>query len=214
MERDLRPHASERREADLDDAELAQRRHVRAKADRMGGRLNDLALDLSTTPTVARSGLPQILLTEVDRLRRAFAFDPPDLDAAERAIDRLDLFAEALTGAYDAVRVSDPDEARAYVLTTLLSVPDARVAELLTARTRHRWRRRAPAPADHGARAILVAQLLLFLRLGGTPEVAVRWFSTRNPALDGRTPLALLDEDLAVVRPRLTEVMIADISAR
>lgn len=211
MEHDRRPQASERREADLDDAELAQRQHVRAKAERMRGRLNDMALDLSLMPTVAKSGLPQILLTEVDRMHQ---LDPPDLDAVELAMDRIDLFSEAMGSSFDTVRVEDPDEARAYVQTSLLNTPDATVAELLTG-VRRGWRRRpSPGPADHDARAVLVAQLLLFLRLGGTPEVAVRWFSTRNPALDGRTPLMLLDGDLAVVAARLTEVVVADVSAR
>lgn len=157
MQHDRRPDASERREADLDDAELAQRRRVRAKAERMGGRLNDIALDLSLIPAVAKSGLPQILLAEVDRMHMAFTLDPPDLDAVELAMDRIDLFAEAMNSSFSAVRVEDPGEARAYVQTSLLRIREPKVAELLTGVRRGRLRSRSPVPVDLDARAVLVA---------------------------------------------------------
>lgn len=100
--------------------------------------------------------------------------------------------------------LDEPRAAADYVLRTLASVPAADLARLLgvSAKTVGAWRAGRPVTRNT-ERVVLVAHVITYLRSSLTAAGLVQWFAAPRHQLDGRTPLDLLDGDLAPAREAL-----------
>lgn len=100
--------------------------------------------------------------------------------------------------------LDDPQAAAAYVLRTLATVPAADLGRLLgvSAKTIGAWRAGSRVTRNTD-RVVLVAHVITYLRASLTPAGLVQWFGAPRHQLDGRTPLDVLDGDLAPAREAL-----------
>lgn len=94
--------------------------------------------------------------------------------------------------------LDDPRAAVDFVLATLARVPAGDLARLLgvSTKTVGAWRAGRPVTRN-GERAVVLAQLLSYLRPSLTPLGIVMWFDAERDQLDGRTPLQLLERGVA-----------------
>lgn len=94
--------------------------------------------------------------------------------------------------------LDDPRAAVDFVFATLERVPASDLARLLgvSTKTIGAWRAGRPVTRN-GERAVVLAQLLSYLRPSLTPLGIVLWFDAERDQLDGRTPLQLLDRGVA-----------------
>lgn len=101
-----------------------------------------------------------------------------------------------------AAEDTDIHEVIRFVVDTA-RVPQREIAPLMGVhlRTLQRWISGEARPdGDDEARVRLVARTFSHLRHVFTGPGAVRWFSRPHPALDGTTPLTLLDDPIAAAR--------------
>ena len=86
----------------------------------------------------------------------------------------------------------------------VISAPVLRVGRLagVSAKTIGAWRAGSRVTRN-AERVVLVAHVITYLRASLTPAGLVQWFSAPRHQLDGRTPLELLDGDLAPAREAL-----------
>lgn len=94
--------------------------------------------------------------------------------------------------------LDDPRAAVDFVLATLARIPAGDLARLLgvSTKTIGAWRAGRPVTRN-GERAVVIAQLLSYLRPSLTPLGIVMWFDAERDQLDGRTPLQLLERGVA-----------------
>lgn len=100
--------------------------------------------------------------------------------------------------------LDDPQAAAAFVLRTLPGVPAADLGRLLgvSAKTIGTWRA-GGAVTRKTERVVLVAHVITYLRASLTAAGLVQWFAAPRDQLGGRTPLDVLDGDLAPAREAL-----------
>lgn len=100
--------------------------------------------------------------------------------------------------------LDDPRAAANAILRTLPHVPATDIARLLGVSTKTIGAWRAGRPVTRNAeRVVLVAHVITYLRASLTPSGLVQWFAAPRDQLDGRTPLELLDGELAPAREAL-----------
>ncbi|UUY02648.1 hypothetical protein LRS13_18415 [Svornostia abyssi] len=100
--------------------------------------------------------------------------------------------------------LDEPRAAADYVLRTLASVPATDLARLLgvSVKTVGAWRAGRPVTRNT-ERVVLVAHVITYLRSSLTAAGLLQWFAAPRHQLDDRTPLDLLDGDLAPAREAL-----------
>ncbi len=94
--------------------------------------------------------------------------------------------------------LDDPRVALEFIFGVLANVSISEVARLLgtSTKTAGAWKQGSPIrQTAKRRRAILVAQLLTYLRSSMTPHGLIMWFDSERAQLGGRTPLQVLDDD-------------------
>lgn len=169
-----------------------------ARRRRWYAQLEDAVLDLSTAlPEGTEDYDARKLLEFLVELRRAI---DADLDGRD---ERGEVELRAMM-VRDAVRriarrlahdeLDDPRAAVDFVLATLRGVGATDLARLLGVSTKTVGAWRAGRPVTRNAeRAVVLAQLLSYLRTSLTPLGLVMWFDAERDQLGGRTPLEVLD---------------------
>lgn len=91
--------------------------------------------------------------------------------------------------------LDDPAAAVRFTFDTLADVPVSDVARLLgvSTKTVAAWREGKPVRSK-ADRVVALARVLAYLRDSMTPRGLVLWFGSEQDALNGSTPLAVLDE--------------------
>jgi hypothetical protein len=105
--------------------------------------------------------------------------------------------------------IDRPEQAARFVAEALADVEVSEVANLLdtTPRMVGNYRKgQVGQIRKNPNRITLIGQLVYELKNSMTPRGVLLWFDAPMPALDGRTPRELLDEDPAANRPALIAV--------
>lgn len=100
--------------------------------------------------------------------------------------------------------LDEPQAAAAFVLRTLAAVPAADVGRLLgvSGKTIGAWRSGSRVTRN-AERVVLVAHVITYLRASLSPAGVVQWFAAPRHQLGGRTPLEVLEGELAPAREEL-----------
>jgi hypothetical protein len=181
----------------VDDVEAA-----RAWRGRCYRQLEDAILDLSTAlPQGTEDYDARKLFEFLVGLRRAIDADPDVADAGGEVELHGMMMRDVLARIERRLlhdELDDPRAAVAFVFATLERVPAGDLARLLgvSTKTIGAWRAGRPVTRN-GERAVVLAQLLSYLRPSLTPLGLVMWFDAERDQLDGRTPLQLLDRGVA-----------------
>ena len=171
---------------------------VRAHRGAWYAALEDAVLALSDAlPEGAEDYDARKLLEFLVALRRAIDADADGRDARGEVALRTLMVRDAVRRiarrlAHDAL--DDPRAAVDFVFATLRGVGASDLARLLGVSTKTIGAWRAGRPVTRNAdRAVVVAQVLTYLRASLTPQGLVMWFDAERDQLGGRSPLALLD---------------------
>lgn len=179
-----------RRQAFFDAVRMA----VRSLAGSSAWRSHDLATEL-------------MLL--VEELRDAIASNPDAVDSEWRereVLQRMLVVLRTMVRQLVHDAIDRPEQAAGFVATALADVEIDAVADLLGVSPRTVTNYRAGQVGQvrkNPNRLTLIGQLVYELRGAMTPRGVLLWFATPAPALGGRTPRELLDEDPVVNRPAL-----------
>ncbi|MDO8185049.1 hypothetical protein Q5424_02875 [Conexibacter sp. JD483] len=171
-------------------------RAIRAEAY---SRLEDAILDLSNAlPQGTEDYDARKLFEFLVGLRRAIDADPEVQDAAGDVELHQLMMRDVLARIERRLLHDELDDPRAavdFVLATLKRIPAGDLARLLgvSTKTIGAWRAGRPVTRN-GERAVVLAQLLSYLRQSLTPLGIVLWFDAERDQLDGRTPLQLIEE--------------------
>lgn len=134
-------------------------------------------------------------------LRRAIDEDPGGTDsagslalAAAKMLDVLHRMKRRL----ERSALDNPDEAASFVLAQMSALKATDVARVLgvTTKTLAAWKT-GTSVKNTPERAKLVAQLVAYLRYAMTPTGLLMWFENPADALNGRSPLELLNDDVS-----------------
>lgn len=172
---------------------------VRAERQRRYDAIEDGILDLSTAlPQGTEDYDARKLFEFLVGLRRAIAADDAGTDESG-AIELIGLQMRDVLARIERRllhdELDDPRAAVDFALRTLERVPAGDLARLLgvSTKTIGAWRAGRPVTRN-GDRAVVLAQLLSYLRPSLTPLGIVLWFDAERDQLDGRTPLRLIEE--------------------
>jgi hypothetical protein len=165
-------------------------------------RIEDAVLDLvNALPAGTEDYEARQLFVFLTELRRAIDQDPKGGDKTGRvqlsAIKMADV-ARRLDRRLEHALLEDADEAAAYTFAELDSVGATELARLLGVSTKTIGAWRAGRPVKQRVERVkLVAQLVAYLRYSMTQSGLLMWFASAADALGGRSPLELLDADVA-----------------
>jgi hypothetical protein len=165
-------------------------------------RLEDAILDLSSAlPQGTEDYDARKLFEFLVGLRRAIDADPGVADAAGEVELHEMMMRDVLARIERRLLHDELDDPRAavdFVFATLERIPAGDLARLLgvSTKTIGAWRAGRPVTRN-GERAVVLAQLLSYLRPSLTPLGIVMWFDAERDQLDGRSPLALLERGVA-----------------
>lgn len=154
--------------------------------------------------------LARELLITLDDLTAAIEQDPDAEDPEwqqRAALMRMRVVLEAMVRQLEHHAIDRPEVAAQFVAVTLSDVGDTAVGRLLgtTARMVGKYRSDGVQQVRKDPdRVTLVGQLVYELKTARTPRGVQLWFEAAREALGGRTPLQLIDEDVA----RAGEVLI------
>jgi len=182
--------------------EAAER--LKARVERRRGwyrRVEDAVLDLvNALPAGTEDYEARQLFLFLTELRRAIDDDPRAAETGGRvqlAAMRMADVARRMDRRLEHSVLENPDEAARYVLAQLDSVGVVELARLLGVSTKTVGAWKAGKPVKQKVERVkLVAQLVSYLRYSMTQTGLLLWFGNPADALDGRSPLELLDEDV------------------
>jgi hypothetical protein len=163
------------------------------------GRLEDAILDLSNAlPQGTEDYDARKLFEFLVGLRRAIDADPDVRDAGGEVELHQLMMRDVLARIERRLLHDELDDPRAavdFVLATLERIPAGDLARLfgVSTKTIGAWRAGRPVTRN-GERAVVLAQLISYLRHSLTPLGIVLWFDAERDQLDGRTPLRLIEE--------------------
>ncbi|MDO8210834.1 hypothetical protein [Conexibacter sp. CPCC 206217] len=165
-------------------------------------RLEDAVLGLSVAlPQGTEDYDARKLFEFLVGLRRAIDADP-DVRDADGEIELHEMMMRDVLARIERRllhdQLDDPRAAVDYVLATLERIPAGDLARLfgVSTKTIGAWRAGRPVTRN-GERAVVLAQLISYLQPSLTPLGIVLWFDAERDQLDGRTPLQLLERDVA-----------------
>lgn len=173
--------------------------------------VTDAVLDLSNSmPEGVEDYDVRKLLERVVELRRLLDADAEGHDAdgeIELATMRMADVARRLHRRFVHEQLDDPRVAIRLILDALAQIPVTELARLLDVSTKtvRAWQRGKPVRQNAG-RAMLIAQLLTYLRSSMTAVGVMMWFDAERDQLSGRTPLQLLDEGSATAYESLIDL--------
>jgi hypothetical protein len=176
--------------------------HARLWRQHSYQQLEDAILDLSSAlPQGTEDYDARKLFEFLVGLRRAIDADPDVVDAAGEVELHGMMMRDVLARIERRLLHDELDDPRAavdFVFTTLERIPAGDLARLLgvSTKTIGAWRAGRPVTRN-GERAVVLAQLLSYLRPSLTPLGIVMWFDAERDQLDGRTPLQLLERGVA-----------------
>lgn len=183
--------------------ELARERRRRSFAQ-----LEDAILDLSSAlPQGTEDYDARKLFEFLVGLRRAIDADPQVRDERGEVELQSLMMRDVLQRIERRLlhdELDDPRAAADFVFATLERVPAGDLARLfgVSTKTIGAWKAGRPV-ARNGERAVVLAQLISYLRASLTPVGIVMWFDAERDQLAGRTPLELLDRSVASAREPL-----------
>ena len=164
---------------------------------------------LAASPAWRAHDLTTELLLLVEALRDEMAADPDATDPEWRVrevLQRMLVVLRAMVRQLMHDTIDRPEQAAQFVARALTDVEVGEVAALLdtSARMVGNYRKGEVAQIRKNPnRVTLVGQLVYELHSSMTPRGVLLWFDAPMPALHGRSPRELLDEDPVVHRPAL-----------
>ncbi len=170
--------------------------------------VEDAVLDLSASlPEGTEDYDARKLFEFLVGLRRAVAPDPGRGDErgdGEQATTMMRDVVRRIGRRLEHGELDDPSAAARSIFATLRGIGVGDLSRLLgvSTKTVNTWKAGRPV-ARNAARAVVVAQLLTYLRASMTAVGVVMWFDAPREQLAGRTPLQLLDADQATARETL-----------
>lgn len=186
-----------------DEVEAARAWRLRSYAT-----LEDAILDLSSAlPQGTEDYDARKLFEFLVGLRRAIDADPDVRDARGEVELHTLMMRDVLQRIERRLlhdELDDPRAAADFVFATLARIGAGDLARLFAVSTKTigAWKAGRPVTRN-GERAVVLAQLISYLRASLTPVGIVMWFDAERDQLDGRTPLRLLDRDVASAREPL-----------
>ncbi len=186
-----------------------------AHADRISDRdawfaeINRLIRSVTKSPVWHAHDLARELLVTRDDLAEAIVADPDATDPAwaqRAALKRMQVVIEAMIRQLVHHAIDRPDIAAQFVARQLSDVGDADVARLLGTTPRMVSKYRSEGVKEirkDPDRVSLVGQLVYELQSARTPRGVVLWFDAPRQALAERTPLQLIEENVASARESL-----------
>jgi hypothetical protein len=164
--------------------------------------VEDAVLDLANALPAGTEDYDALQLFRfLTELRRAIDEDADVRDEAGRvslAATRMRDVLRRLERRLEHSLLDDPDAAARYVFTQLDSIPATALAQMLgvSTKTIGAWRSGKPVK-QRTERVKLVAALVFYLRHTMTQTGVLMWFEDEADLLDGRSPLAMMDESVA-----------------
>jgi hypothetical protein len=130
-----------------------------------------------------------------------------DLNASDErwrvkeVVDHIEDLLDTMRREIERTLLDEPIQAARFVIGALEGADQGDVAEILgvNVRTLRAWKTgQAASVRKNPERPVIVAQAVYDLRRSMTPRGVVLWFKRSRAQLDGRTPLEVLDGDLAL----------------
>jgi hypothetical protein len=174
-------------------------------------RVEDAVLDLSSALPQGTEDYDARKLWEfLLGLRRAIQADADLNDErgeVELAVMKMGDVVRRLARRLEHDELDDPRAAADSILGTLSGIGVGDLSRLLgvSTKTVNTWRTGGPVTRNTD-RVVVLAQLLTYLRASMSPAGLVMWFDAPRHQLEGRTPLELLDENVAVARDVLVSL--------
>lgn len=170
--------------------------------------LEDAILDLSSAlPQGTEDYDARKLFEFLVGLRRAIDGDPDVRDARGEVELHTLMMRDVLQRIERRLlhdELDDPRAAADFVFAALERIPAGDLARLFAVSTKTVGAWKAGRPVSrNGDRAVVLAQLISYLRASLTPVGIVMWFDAERDQLDGRTPLELLDRSVPSAREPL-----------
>jgi hypothetical protein len=165
--------------------------------------------NIASSPAWRAHDLTTELLLLVESLRDEVAADDDATDPEWRVrevLQRMLVVLRAMVRQLMHNAIDRPEQAAQFVAEALIDVEVSEVAALLdtSARMVRNYRKGEVGQIRKNPnRVTLVGQLVYELHSSMTPRGVLLWFDAPMPALDGRTPRQLLDEDPVAHRPVL-----------
>lgn len=180
----------------LEEAPLSQRAVVQRWA-RTVHRLS-ATIDDAVPPSLDPAELAEIRGDLLAITQSVLMYDAEKpLDSYEEALLRLEAIRHVVRDALDQ-RAADESDARGLIVRLEEALPRIgrrELAHLLGISERSIQRMLAEAdPVAPSRRLLLVSRLVALLSRGWTPEGVVAWFDRSRSALDGKTPLEVIDD--------------------
>jgi hypothetical protein len=182
--------------------ELSRKRRV-AGRQQWFERLRAEVLQMARSDAWRSHDLAVELLLTLEDMRSAIERDPDALDEdwkVREAMKLMEVVLMAMLRQLDHEAIDDPVVAAKFVTEQLATVETGEVARLLgvTTKSVSNWRRgRVEQIKRNPARITLIGQLVYEVRNSTTPRGIVLWFDRSREQFGGRTPLELIDEDVA-----------------
>lgn len=165
--------------------------------------LRDEVLQLARSPLWRAHDLARELLLTLEDLRAAIESDPDGTDPEWRereAMMRMRVVIGAMVRQLDHEAIDDPAVAAKLVIDTFDKIEGREVARLLgvTTRSIDNWRNgRVGQIKRNPARVVLIGQLVYELQNSMTQRGILLWFDAPREQFGERTPLELIDADVA-----------------
>jgi hypothetical protein len=143
------------------------------------------------------------LLDQTLELEERLEQDPDARDERWRVkevVDHIGDLLDTMLGEVQRNVLDQPIHAARFVIGALEEADQEDVAEIVgvSVRTLRAWKTgQVSSVRKNRERPVIVAQVVYDLQRSMTPRGVVMWFKRSRPQLDGRTPLEILDKDLA-----------------
>lgn len=173
--------------------------------------IQDAVLDVSNAlPEGTEDFDARMLFQFTLELRKAIDEDPSAEDADGEvllAATKIGDVAHRIIRRLVHLAIDDPNKAAQFVIGVLEGVPMSDVARIfgVSTKTVGKWKAGGMVARERN-RVIAVAQIVSYLYGTLTPAGIVMWFDATRPALDGRRPIDLLEEDVATAHGLLTSL--------